>query len=311
MNKVFCIGELLIDFIGKDIGTGLKSGVNFEKKAGGAPANVSAAVCKLGGEAYFLGQVGNDSFGRFLVDMLKSININTEMTKMDGYTTLAFVAIDESGERDFEFHRGSDGEYSFDNIDLEKISNSDIIHFGSATGFLDGELKNTYFKLLDYAKENNIFISFDPNYRDMLITNNKLDGFVEDCKKFIKQSDFIKVSDEEIKLITKEEDLREGVRKLHDFGAKVVAVTLGGEGTLISDGANMEVIPSIKIKQVDSTGAGDAFVGGVLKKLSEIEYKKEISFDGWKEVIFYGNKVGAITCTNYGAIDSIPTEKEL
>ena len=272
MNKVFCIGELLIDFIGKDIGTGLKSGVNFEKKAGGAPANVSAAVCKLGGEAYFLGQVGDDSFGRFLVDMLKSLDINTEMTKMDGYTTLAFVAIDENGERDFEFHRGSDGKYSFDNIDLEKINNNDIIHFGSATGFLDGELKNTYFKLLEHAKENNIFISFDPNYRDMLIQD--LDKFVEDCKSFIKYADFIKVSDEEIKLITKEDDIKEGVKKLHEFGAKFVAVTLGAEGTLISDGNNVEVIPSIKIKQVDSTGAGDAFVGGVLKRISEIENKK-------------------------------------
>lgn len=311
MNKVFCIGELLIDFIGKDIGTGLKNGVNFEKKAGGAPANVSAAVCKLGGEAYFLGQVGDDSFGRFLVDMLKSININTEMTKMEGYTTLAFVAIDENGERDFEFHRGSDGKYSFDNINLKKINKNDIIHFGSATGFLDGELKNTYFKLLKHARENNIFISFDPNYRDMLIKDENLDQFVEDCKSFIKYADFIKVSDEEIKLITKENDIKEGVKKLHDFGAKFVAVTLGAEGTLISDGNNVEIIPSIKIKQVDSTGAGDAFVGGVLKRISEIEDKKEIDFEKWRDIIAYGNKVGAITCTNYGAIDSIPTEKDL
>ena len=309
MNKVFCIGELLIDFIGKDIGTGLKNGVNFEKKAGGAPANVSAAVCKLGGESYFLGQVGDDSFGRFLVDMLKSLDINTEMTKMDGYTTLAFVAIDENGERDFEFHRGSDGKYSFDNIDLEKINKNDIIHFGSATGFLDGELKNTYFKLLEHARENNIFISFDPNYRDMLIQD--LNKFVEDCKSFIKYADFIKVSDEEIRLITKENDIKKGVKKLHEFGAKFVAVTLGAEGTLVSDGNNVEVIPSIKIKQVDSTGAGDAFVGGVLKRISEIENKKEINFDKWRDIIAYGNKVGAITCTNYGAIDSIPTEKDL
>lgn len=309
MNKVFCIGELLIDFIGKDIGTGLKKGVNFEKKAGGAPANVSAAVCKLGGESYFLGQVGDDSFGRFLVDMLKSLDINTEMTKMDGYTTLAFVAIDENGERDFEFHRGSDGKYSFDNIDLEKINKNDIIHFGSATGFLDGELKNTYFKLLEHARENNIFISFDPNYRDMLIQD--LNKFVEDCKSFIKYADFIKVSDEEIRLITKENDIKKGVKKLHEFGAKFVAVTLGAEGTLVSDGNNVEVIPSIKIKQVDSTGAGDAFVGGVLKRISEIENKKEISFDKWRDIIAYGNKVGAITCTNYGAIDSIPTKKDL
>ena len=311
MNKVFCIGELLIDFIGKDRGMCLKNGVNFEKKAGGAPANVGAAVCKLGGESYFLGQVGKDSFGEFLVDMLKSIGINTEMTKMDGYTTLAFVAIDENGERDFEFHRGSDGDYAFNNIDLNKIEKDDVIHFGSATGFLEGELRETYFKLLEFGRENGNFISFDPNYRDMLIKEESLEGFIEDCKKFISFCDFLKLSDEEIKLITKEEELEAGIKKLHSLGAKIVAVTLGGKGTLLSNGSSLEIVPSIKIAQVDSTGAGDAFVGAVLKKVSEIKNKKDLDLNSWKEIISYGNKVGALTCTNYGAIDAIPREEDL
>lgn len=311
MNNIFCIGELLIDFIGKDINKGLKNGSNFEKKAGGAPANVAAAAVKLGGKSTFLGQVGNDSFGRFLVETLKSVNIDTSMTKMEGCTTLAFVAIDENGERDFEFNRGSDGEYSFDSIDLSKISKDDIIHFGSATGFLEGELKNTYFSLLNYANENNMFISFDPNYRDALISDNMLAQFVEDSKSFTKYADFIKLSDEEIKLITNEEDLNTGVKKLHEIGAKVVAITLGAEGTLISNGEVSEVIPSIKIKQVDSTGAGDSFVGAVLKQVADIEDKKNISFDKWREIITYANKVGAITCTNYGAIDSMPYAKDV
>ncbi|MBD7911937.1 MULTISPECIES: carbohydrate kinase [Clostridium] len=311
MNKVFCIGELLIDFIGKDINKGLKNGFNFEKKAGGAPANVAAAVCKLGGESAFLGQVGNDSFGKFLVEMLESVNIDSEMTKMEGCTTLAFVAIDENGERDFEFNRGSDGDYSFDSIDLSKIHKEDIIHFGSATGFLEGELKNTYFKLLEYAKRDDMFISFDPNYRDALITSCKLEGFINDSKTFVKDADFVKLSDEEIKLITKEEDLKSGVKILHEIGAKVVAITLGAEGTLISDGEDMAIVPSIKIKQVDSTGAGDSFVGAVLKQVADRKDKKDITFEDWKKIISYANKVGAITCTNYGAIDSMPYAKDI
>ena len=311
MNKVFCIGELLIDFIGKDIGKGLEKGNNFEKKAGGAPANVAAAVSKLGGESYFLGQVGNDSFGKYLVKMLKEVNINTDMTVMEGHTTLAFVAIDENGERNFEFVRGGDGEYSFSSINTNIINNKDIIHFGSATGFLDGELKNTYYKLLNHALDKKAFVSFDPNYRDALILEDRLEQFVLDCKNFIEKADLIKLSDEEIKIITKKEDLNEGVSELHKIGAKVVAITLGSQGTLISDGLNSVIIPSIKIKQVDSTGAGDAFVGAVLKKVNEIDNKDEISFEKWKEIIAYANRVGAITCTNYGAIDSIPTEKDL
>ena len=145
-SNIFCIGELLIDMVCVD-NKGLKYGEKFEKKAGGAPANVAASISKLEGNAYFLGQVGSDFFGKYLVELLKELNINTDMTVEKGSTTIALVGIDENGERNFDFLRGSDGEYSFDNIDTSKISGSDIIHFGSATGFLDGELKNTYYNI--------------------------------------------------------------------------------------------------------------------------------------------------------------------
>lgn len=311
MNKnVFCIGELLIDMVCVD-NKGLKDGEKFEKKAGGAPANVAASICKLEGNAYFLGQVGDDFFGTYLVEMLDSLNINTEMTVKKGSTTMALVGIDADGERNFDFLRGSDGEYSFDNVDTSKITSSDIIHFGSATGFLDGELKNTYFKLLDHAVANDIYVSFDPNYRDALITEDKLDKFVEDCVAFLRKSDFTKLSDEELFLITKEKDITAGVNKLHELGVKVVTITLGSKGTYLSIAGKNEIIPSIKITQVDSTGAGDSFVGAVLKQLSDIEDKKNVSFEEWKNIIAFANKVGAITCTNYGAIASMPTLSEL
>ena len=311
MNKnIFCIGELLIDMVCVD-NKGLKYGEKFEKKAGGAPANVAASICKLEGNAYFLGQVGDDFFGKYLVELLKDLNINTEMTVEKGSTTIALVGIDADGERNFDFLRGSDGEYSFENIDTSKITSSDIIHFGSATGFLEGELKNTYFKLLEYAKANNVYVSFDPNYRDALITDDKLDKFVEDCKEFLKVADFTKLSDEELYLITKEKDLAAGVSKLHELGVKVVTITLGAKGTYLSVNGESIIIPSIKIKQVDSTGAGDSFVGAVLKQVSDVEDKKNISIEEWKNIIAFANKVGAITCTNYGAIASMPTLNEI
>ena len=309
-NNIFCIGELLIDMVCVD-NKGLKDGEKFEKKAGGAPANVAASICKLEGNSYFLGQVGDDFFGTFLVEMLESLNINTSMTVKNGSTTIALVGIDANGERNFDFLRGSDGEYSFDNIDTSKITSSDIIHFGSATGFLDGELKNTYFKLLEHAKTNNIYVSFDPNYRDALIKDDMLDQFVSDCIEFLKVTDFTKLSDEELTLITKEKDLDAGVKKLHELGVKVVTITLGSKGTYLSVNGENVIIPSIKITQVDSTGAGDSFVGAVLKQVAEIEDKKNISMEELKKIITFANKVGAITCTNYGAIDSMPTLEEV
>ena len=309
-NNIFCIGELLIDMVCVD-NKGLKDGEKFEKKAGGAPANVAASISKLEGNAYFLGQVGDDFFGKHLIELLKNLNINTEMAVEKGSTTIALVGIDANGERNFDFLRGSDGEYSFDNIDLSKITSSDIIHFGSATGFLEGELKKTYFELLEYAKSNNIYISFDPNYRDALITPDKLELFVEDSIKFIRESDFTKLSDEELFLLTKEKNITAGVNRLHELGVKVVTITLGSKGTYLSVNGQNEIIPSIEIKQVDSTGAGDAFVGAVLKQVSDIEDKQNISFEEWKDIITFANKVGAITCTNYGAIASMPTLSEL
>lgn len=309
-NNIFCIGELLIDMVCVD-NKGLKNGEKFEKKAGGAPANVAASISKLEGNAYFLGQVGSDFFGKYLIELLNDLKISTEMAVAKGSTTIALVGIDENGERNFDFLRGSDGEYSFENINLSKIVNSDIIHFGSATGFLEGELKKTYFKLLEYARYNNIYVSFDPNYRDALITSDKLESFVEDSITFLKQCDFTKLSDEELFLLTKERDIIVGVNKLHELGVKVVTITLGSKGTYLSVNGENEIIPSIKIKQVDSTGAGDAFVGAVLKKLADIEDKQSINFEEWKSIVIFANKVGAITCTNYGAIASMPTLSEL
>ena len=311
MNKnIFCIGELLIDMVCVD-NRGLINGEKFEKKAGGAPANVAASISKLEGNAYFLGQVGDDFFGKHLIQLLKDLKINTEMTVEKGSTTIALVGIDENGERNFDFLRGSDGDYSFNNIALSKIASSDIIHFGSATGFLDGELKKTYFKLLEYAKNNNIYVSFDPNYRDALITADKLAQFIEDSIFFIKQSDFTKLSDEELFLLTGEKEITTGVNKLHDLGVKVVTITLGSKGTYLSVNKENIIIPSIKIKQVDSTGAGDAFVGAVLKQVSDIEDKQNIKFEEWKNIIEFANKVGAITCTNYGAIASMPVLSDI
>ncbi|ABR35990.1 carbohydrate kinase family protein [Clostridium beijerinckii] len=309
-KNIFCIGELLIDMVCVD-NKGLKDGERFEKKAGGAPANVAACISKLDGNAYFLGQVGDDYFGKHLIELLKDLNINTEMTVEKGSTTIALVGIDANGERNFDFLRGSDGEYSFNNINLSKIADSDIIHFGSATGFLEGELKKTYFKLLEYAKSNNIYVSFDPNYRDALITPDKLEMFIEDSVEFIRKSDFTKLSDEELFLLTKERDVIAGVNKLHELGVKVVTITLGSEGTYLSVDGQREIIPSIEIKQVDSTGAGDAFVGAVLKQVSDIENKQNIRFEEWKDIILFANKVGAITCTNYGAIASMPILSEV
>lgn len=314
MNNVLCIGELLIDFICSDIDTTLVQGENFKKKAGGAPANVTAAICKLGGSAAFIGKVGKDPFGYFLKNTLDEVKVDTSMLVMDenSKTTLAFVSLQANGERDFVFNRGADGLLRYDELDLEKIYSNKIIHFGSATALLGGEMTDTYVRIMKEAKEKEIFISFDPNFRENL-WGDRIKEFIQISLECMEKADFIKLSDEELKIITGESDVKAGVKSLSSGNNKIIAVTLGKEGTLISKNGEMEVVKSIKIKSIDSTGAGDAFVGALLYKLSLIENAKAAThdFEKIKEIVSFANKVGALVCTKLGAITSIPTLEEV
>lgn len=313
-NNILCVGELLIDFICSDVNSSLSQGENFIKKAGGAPANVTAAISKLGGKALFAGKVGSDAFGMFLKETLDEVGVDTSMLILDknNNTTLAFVSLKSDGERDFIFNRGADELLNYDELDEDKIKNSKIIHFGSATALLGGPSKQTYLKIMKLSKEHKIFVSFDPNYR-VDLWKNRTEEFIQVCEKCIKYSDFIKLSDEEIQIISGKESIEEGVKRIHELGAKMVAVTLGKEGTLASNGIEMETVKSIKVKSIDSTGAGDAFVGAFLYKIAQIENPKNLinNFESIKEITVFANKVGAIVCTKLGAISAIPTLKEV
>jgi fructokinase len=314
-KNILCVGELLIDFICSDVNSSLAQGANFIKKAGGAPANVTAAISKLGGHASFAGKVGADQFGIFLKNTLDSVGVDTSMLVLDNNsnTTLAFVSLKSDGERDFIFNRGADELLTYEELDKEKINSSKIVHFGSATALLGGPSKTTYLKVMEVAKEKEIFISFDPNYR-LDLWKNRLEEFIVVSKECLRYADFVKVSDEEIRIISGKESLEEGVKLFHELGAKVIVVTLGKEGTLISNGTNMTTVGSIKIKSIDSTGAGDAFVGAVLYKIAQQEKPKGIflgDFEKFKEIIAFGNKVGAIVCTKLGAIAALPTLDEV
>jgi fructokinase len=313
-GKILCIGELLIDFICSDVNVDLTAGTNFIKKAGGAPANVTAAIAKLGGEALFAGKVGADPFGRFLKETLDEVNVDTSMLVLDSKsnTTLAFVSLKSDGERDFVFNRGADELLSSDELDFNKIFLSKIVHFGSATALLGGPSKDTYLKVMEAAREKKIYISFDPNYR-VDLWKGRLQEFIEVSRQCLKYADFVKVSDEEVKLIAAQENIEAGIKVFHELGAKVVAVTLGKEGTLVSNGKETSIVESIQIKSIDSTGAGDAFVGASLYQIAKLDDPKGLvcNFEKLKEITAFSNKVGAIVCTKLGAIAALPTLEEV
>jgi fructokinase len=313
-GQVCCIGELLIDFICTDIDRNLIEGKTFEKHAGGAPANVAATVAKLGGQASFVGKVGEDPFGHFLKQTIEQQNVDASMVILDHQfpTTLAFVSLEASGERDFVFNRGADQHLMLAEIDLEKIKKATIVHFGSATAMLEDPFQNTYFQLMNEAIESHQFVSFDPNYRSDL-WRGKLAEFVSVSKTGISKADFVKVSEEELEIITGTKEKEQSLKIIHEIGAKLVAVTLGKGGTLLSNGIDVVTIPSIEINSIDSTGAGDSFVGAMLWKISQLKQPKDIleDFDRLQDFVTFANKVGAIVCTKVGAITSIPTVEEV
>ena len=305
--KVMCVGEALIDMICTDRGSSLSKGQNFIKKAGGAPANVAAAIAALGGQVDMAAKVGKDPFGQHLIDLLEEMGVNTKWIFQDShhFTTFAFVSLMEDGERDFYFNRGADGQLSETDLAALDLKEYSIVHFGSATGFLPGPLQTAYTNLLKKAKEAGAIISFDPNYRHLLFQNNT-QSFIDQCWPFIEQCHFFKLSDEEALIITGTDTVQHAAAALRKKSSAVFAITLGKEGTLLSIGDHNEMIGSIAITPVDATGAGDAFVGAVLFQLINANPTTLGSIDttAWKKIIANANKAGARTCEYMGAIEA-------
>ena len=303
--KILCIGEALIDMICVDKGKSLSEGNNFLKKPGGAPTNVAAAIAALGGTVELVAKVGNDPFGKQLIHVMQEFGVSTRWMLQDDlhFTTFAFVSLMEDGERDFVFNRGADGELTHEEVDAIDLEEVSIIHFGSATGFLPGPLQAAYQGLLQKALQKNIFISFDPNYRHLLFRND-LQTFIDQSWNFLTACHFFKVSDEEAMLITGAVTVADAATILLEKTTAVFTITLGKDGTLLGYNGTTTTIPSIPIKPVDTTGAGDAFVGAVLYQLSDktlLEIQSQ-STEQWNRTIINANKAGARTCEYLGAM---------
>ena len=307
MSKILCIGEALIDMICTDKGKPLSAGENFLKKPGGAPTNVAAAIAALGGKVELAAKVGVDPFGDHLVAVMKSFGVSTKHMLQDEnhFTTFAFVSLMENGERDFYFNRGADGHLNTVEINAINMDEFSIVHFGSATGFLPGNLQEAYTSLLKNSLDKKLFISFDPNYRHLLFQNNTA-SFIKQSWNFLEHCHFFKVSDEEAIMLTGAATVEAAATAFLQKTSAVFAITLGKDGTMLGLSGKTFIIPSIAIKPVDTTGAGDAFTGAVLYQLSN--YKKQemidLGLDEWKQVILNANKAGARTCEYLGAMEA-------
>ena len=307
MIDVTALGETLIDFT--PCGKSEAGQRIFEQNSGGAPANVLACLNKCGKKTAFIGKVGNDMHGQFLIDVMKDSGINTEGVVVDHnvFTTLAFVGLSETGERSFSFARkpGADTCLTQEELKEELIRDSKVFHIGSLS--LTAEpARGTTFKALEVAKEAGCIISYDPNYRAPLW--NSKEAAIAGMRSVVSYVDVMKLSDEETALLTDIVEPESAAKKLVGMGVSVVAVTLGADGALVCTKEGSILVPGFKADMVDTTGAGDSFWGGFLKCLLDSGKKpEEVSIEEAAEFAKYGNAVASLCVEKRGAIPAMPT----
>ena len=320
MYKIITIGEALIDFIPNQKGCQLKEVNGFDRVAGGAPANVAAAVAKLSGDAYFISQLGKDAFGDHIVDVLKSANVNTEyvLRTSEANTGLAFVSLKEDGNRDFLFYRNPSADMLLneEQIKEEWFNECRILHFCSVD-LVESPMKYAHKKAIEYASKNNAIISFDPNVRLPLWNNPN------ECKNVIREflplTNIVKISDEELEFITDISDEQEALKSLFVGNVKVVVYTKGPDGacfiTKKENKLNSIEQKGIKVNVIDTTGAGDSFIGSFLYQLGYnqilIQDLENIDENTVKSMIGFSNKYAADTTTKKGAIAAMSTLEEI
>jgi fructokinase len=316
MGTLYSIGEVLIDFIPLQKGRALKDVVSFERAPGGAPANVAAAVAKLGGRSAMITKLGSDAFGDFLLEQLEEAGVETGhvIRTNKANTGLAFVSLREDGERDFSFYRkpSADLLLTANEVNASLFGSGDILHFCSVD-LVDSPMKQAHIKAIQSAKERGALISFDPNVR--LPLWDSPDACRETILDFIPEAHIIKISDEELAFVTGMEDEDEAIASLFAGDVQAVIYTKGAAGaTLYVNDTSIDA-GGFSVDVQDTTGAGDAFIGALLYRLLEAgadqnELKAVLERNG-QSILSFANAAGAITTTGKGAISSLPSKKQI
>ena len=310
MFSVSALGELLIDFT--DAGTSTGGQRLFERNPGGAPANVLVALERLGHRTAFLGKVGQDMHGEFLRATLEDQGIDTTglVSDPDAFTTLAFVALSESGEREFSFARkpGADTRLTEDELARDVIADSRVFHVGSLS-LTNEPARSATLAALSCAREAGCVLSYDPNYRANLWPS--VEAAMEQMRAVVPQMDLMKLSDEECELLTGEKDPQAAAAALLAAGPKVVAVTLGAGGAYVRCADGGAEVPGFPAEAVDATGAGDSFWGGFLAAFCESgKAPEEVTVADAAAFARLGNAVASLCVRKRGAIPAMPTREE-
>ena len=307
MKDVVALGELLIDFAPKSVNE--EGYPTLAANPGGAPGNFLAALNRFGCKTALIGKVGDDMFGRLLVGTLNKAGIDTGSIVIDPdvFTTLAFVSLDESGNRDFSFARkpGADTCLTPDEVDEKLIADARVFHFGTLSLTNEPAASATR-QAIEYAKKHGVLISLDPNLRKPLWKRE------EDAREAIEwslhQADIVKISDEEIDWLWGFSPEEGAEKLLREYGVSLVYATLGPKGCYAANGTNRVTVQSPSgIHVVDTTGAGDIFGGSAMSQF--IRCKKtpaDLTETELRRIVSFACTAASLSTQTHGGIASVP-----
>lgn len=312
MLDVVALGELLIDFT--CISADADGYPTMAAHPGGAPANYLAAVTKFGGKTAMLGKVGTDAFGKLLTGTLEKAGIDTRglIATPDVFTTLAFVTLDETGNREFSFARkpGADTCIGTDEVRYDLLDETKVLHFGTLS-LTDEPARSATYAAVEYCRKQGKLISFDPNLRKPLWRD------LEEAKKQmlwgLAHADVVKISDEEVEFLFGLGVQAGAAHILKEFGVKLVFVTCGPEGCWFDNGTARGMTPSLRdIKVLDTTGAGDIFGGSAMWKLLQTgKAPADLTEGDLRDVTAFACTSAGLSTTRPGGISSVPAYEEV
>lgn len=306
---VICLGEMLMDMFPAENGRRLAEVSAFLPKPGGAPANVAVAAARLERESAFIGKVGDDAFGHFLVETLVREGVETKGMRVaeEARTTMAFIAKPDAFSAEFVFYRnpGADMLLRADELDHDLLAQTKALHIGSIS-LISEPSRGATLEAVRLAKAAGALISFDVNHRPSLWPEPEEATAV--IEKMLPLADLVKVNEEELQLLSGTSDLSAGSAELLGKGPALCVVTLGADGSYFRSQPGEGRVAPFSVKTVDAVGCGDAFTAGLLCQLTGYEdWRAALAPQQMMANLRYANAVGALTALAAGVIPALPT----
>ncbi|WED29914.1 aminoimidazole riboside kinase [Vibrio sp. DW001] len=301
MNRIWLSGDAVVDLIPD-------SETTYLKCPGGAPANVAVATSRLGNDCAFFGRVGNDPLGRFMRQTLQDEGVNIEnlLLDEDQRTSMVIVDLDDNGERSFTFMVKPSADQFLQTKDIPKFQANQWLHLCSIS-LANEPSRSSMFEAIERIRSVGGNVSFDPNLRDEVWADpSEIKSVV---LKALAKADVVKFSEEELLFLTDAKTLEQGIKQLEKFDNTLVLITMGAKGALVIHDGSEKRISGRAVSPVDTTGAGDAFIGGLLARLAQSNNWSDCEVVA--EAVLWGNGCGALAITKKGAMTALPTKEEL